>query len=774
MNRVRCGLLGLLTSPAVVMLGCGYFQQTQVASGPDLSYYQTAATQVEYVDELLPNEQSANTPAPLSLHNDTPEFRDISLQECIQMALQNNEVMRDLGVAVLRTPASLQTVYNPAVQESEPRLGLGLVGPEAALSAFDASFAANAFVEKIERADNNSTLINTIPGPSSFKQDLGTFQAELSKIAATGTQFAVRNTTEYDANNATLNTFGISWALQYEMEARHPLLQGGGIDFNRIAGPQAVPGIYTGILLARINTDIALNDFELSVRNMVNDVENAYLDLYFAYRDLDSKIAARDSALETWRTINALYESKRKGGEAFREAQAREQYFRFQEEVQNSLQGRLVDATRGNNGSSGGTFRAVGGVQVAERRLRVLIGLPVTDGSLLRPAEEPEMAEVVFDWCEVLQEALTRRVELRRQKWNVKSRQLELQAAHNFLLPRLDLVGRYRWRGFGRDLFRQHDLAASTRDVFNPVSNPELVDENFATRFQNSKFNNAYDNLFNGDFQGWTVGAELSMPLGFRRAHAGVTNAEFRLAREVAILRQQEEEVTLDLSNAIADVQRAFAVVETNYNRRLAAKQQLVAVQAAYDADTAGAELDEVLDAQRRLADAETNYYRSLVEYASAIKNVHFEKGSLLDYNGIYLEEGPWPHKAYHDAAKKEDLRWGPFEFGGLLNPGPVISSGPAPQLVLPQPGSDWNQHPAHEPPVEEPMPIESPAPSETTQSGQGPFDVAQRLPGLETMKPAHRSQVPNPADNPFAEPPPTGQSSDPSRLIEILPAPRN
>jgi outer membrane protein TolC len=660
---------------------------------------------LEYTDEIAPSEQAASTPAPLTLHNDAPEFREITLQECIQLAIQNNEVMRDLGGVVLRTPASVQTVYNPAIQESEPRLGLGLVGPEAALSAFDASFAANAFVERIERADNNSTLINVFGGPSSFKQDLGTFQAELAKVNALGTRFAVRNLTEYDANNATLNTFGSAWRVQYEVEARHPLLQGGGIDFNRIAGPQAVPGIYTGILLARINTDIALTDFELQVRSLVNDVENAYLDLYYAYRDLDSKITARDAALATWRSVNALYEAERQGGEAFREAQAREQYFRFQEEVQNSMQGRLLDGTRGNNGSSGGTFRASGGVLVAERRLRLLLGLPTTDHALLRPAEEPEMAEIVFDWEEVLMEALSRRVEVRRQKWQVKSRQLELEAAQNFLLPRLDLVGRYNWNGFGRDLFRQHDDAAAARDLTDPA-------EHLMSRMQNSRFNNAYDNLFNGDFQGWAAGVELNVPIGFRRGHAGVTNAEFRLAREMAILREQEREIAHDLSNAIAESQRAYAVVETNYNRRLAAKQQLDAVQAAYEADTAGAELDEVLDAQRRLADAESNYYRALVEYASSVKNVHFEKGSLLDYNGIYLEEGPWPHKAYCDAARREDHRCGPWPFCGPLDQGRVISNGPAPQLLLPQPGTTW---PAQE---ESPIPIQElppePTPNET------------------------------------------------------------
>mgnify|MGYP006961823076 CR=1 FL=1 len=30
--------------------------------------------------------------------------------------------------------------------------------------------------------------------------------------------------------------------------------------------------------------------------------------------------------------------------------------------------------------------------------------------------------------------------------------------------------------------------------------------------------------------------------------------------------------------------------------------------------------------------------------------NVHFRKGSLLEYNGVYLAEGPWPAKAYFDA----------------------------------------------------------------------------------------------------------------------------
>ena len=206
------------------------------------------------------------------------------------------------------------------------------------------------------------------------------------------------------------------------------------------------------MLVARLNTDVALTDFEIAVRDLMSNVENAYWDLYFGYRDLDAKIKARDEALETWRSVYALYEAGRTGGEAENEAQAREQYFRFQEDVQNALSGEILDGTRIGNGSGGGTFRPTGGVLVAERRLRLLMGLPPSDGRLIRPTDEPIMAKVDFDWEQASGEAAMRRAELRRQKWQIRRRELELIASKNFLLPRLDAVGRYRWRGFGDDL----------------------------------------------------------------------------------------------------------------------------------------------------------------------------------------------------------------------------------------------------------------------------------------------------------------------------------
>jgi outer membrane protein TolC len=705
----------------VLVSGCGFARQAESwdANG-DESYYENTATNLAYPDIPTPtNDDILATPAPLTVLNESQiDFEKVSLEDVVHQALANSRVLRDMGAAVLRSPGGARTTYDVALQEMDPRFGV-----TAALSAFDASFEATTFVEKNDRTINNSFFGG---GTRLFKQDLSTLQTQVSKRAATGTEFALRNFTDYDANNAPSNQFRSVFQTWIDAEVRHPLLQGNGTDFNRIAGPNGSPGAMSGVVLARLNTDMSLTDFEMGVRDFVSNVENAYWDLYFAYRDLDSKIAARDSALETWNTINALFEAGRAGGEAEKEAQAREQYYRFQEQVQNALSGRLIDGTRTNNGSSGGSFRGQGGVMTAERRLRLMMGVPINNGQLLRPSDEPIEARVVFDWDSILVESLTRRAELRRQKWVVKRREKELQASANFLLPTLDMIGRYRWRGFG------HNYLPQGKD--------------------DGKFDNAWEDLFGGDTQEWQLGMELSMPFGRRQAHVAVDHAELLLAKERAILAEQEREVVHELSNAVAEMNRAWATMETSEDRRLAAVEQLDAVRAAYLADDAP--FDQLLDAQRRFLDSETAYYRALVEYTVAIRNVHYEKGSLLDYNEIYLTENIWPMQAYQDAmARRKHTIPAEWLHGIVGTPHPV-SQGPYGQNVQ---GSQTYAEPMPDeinaPPAAREIPAPAPAPgsapaadindiSDTTlvepkvlppASKERP---AQQLPALEVPQP--------------------------------------
>ena len=120
------------------------------------------------------------------------------------------------------------------------------------------------------------------------------------------------------------------------------------------------------------------------MRNLVSDVEIAYWELYFNYRSLDAVIAGRDSALSTWRKIYTLYRIGGKGGEAEKEAQAREQYFLFRSTAEQSLncavrtevETALLDGTGGHrrpaDPSQGRADHRQGGLRLVRRAQRGL------------------------------------------------------------------------------------------------------------------------------------------------------------------------------------------------------------------------------------------------------------------------------------------------------------------------------------------------------------------------------------------------------------------
>jgi hypothetical protein len=295
---------------------------------------------------------------------------------------------------------------------------------------------------------------------------------------------------------------------------------------------------------------------------------------------------------------------------------------------------------------------------------------------------------------------------------------LELIAARNFMLPRLDAVGRYRWLGLGDELINQNNTG-----FLNPATGSPAIGSS------------AFGVLTSGEFQEWQLGLQLSMPIGYRRELSGVRNQELLLARDRAILQDLENEIVHQLGDAIRDLDLNYGLTQTNFNRRVAAEAEVVAVEAAYR--VGNATLDLLLDAQRRRAEAESAYYRSLVDYNRAIMNVHYRKGSLLEYDGVYLAEGPWPAKAYFDAlrqARKRDAGMyldygytrpnvfsrGPYDQGLTAgteagHPMEAIEVAPAPQEATTPEGA---------PGPEEVLP----SPDDAQQLNQPPGDTSSRI----------------------------------------------
>ncbi len=647
MNRQFRSFCSLLLTAVTVATGCKPIQPYYCRDNGNLAgFYNDVATTIDYPDVEEPHlDEVNNTLPPLTVNSpDDYEKSPLSLQEAVRLTLCNSQVIRNIGGQAIVSSGITQgvelltrnivntlgvsTTYDPALVESGNGVQTGAstdgTGVEAALSDFDARLDASVFWQKNRQPQNRpDTGVGANLFPPIFAQDLANSTIGITKIAPTGDTFSFRNNTAYEGNNVPAGGVGAfralpsDWTTNFEASFTHPLAQGGGLQFNRIAGPvtfdQYAAGFnqIDGVMIARLRTDVTLTLFEASVRDLLENLESSYWDLYFRYRDLEARRTGRDSAQETWKRVYALFQQGLEGGDRAREAQARGQYHQFQAQLEQAQTE---------------VFRA-------ERRLRLIMGLSASDGRLFMPSDVPSLARVSFDWNGAVCEAVSRRVEVRKQKWDIKRRELELIAARNYMLPRIDAVGTYRWLGLGDDLIK----ASRGTAAFNEPGST------------------AFGVLTSGEFQEWQLGLQASIPIGYRAQLSGVRHAELQLARERALLQDLELEITHQLSDAVSDVDLNYALTKTNLSGLVASEDEVAAYESRFKAGTITVDL--LLDAQRRRADAQSAYYRSLVDYNRAIMRVHYRKGSLLDYDGVCLAEGAWPGKAYFDALREARKR---------------------------------------------------------------------------------------------------------------------
>ena len=680
--------LALTLIALTVFTGCHPTQPFYFHEDGDLSHYLDHATAIEQPDYSQPHlEDVEYAEAPMTISD--PEFRemwDLTLEEVVSISLQNSKVVRNLGGvtpfgfadALVGRTGSATTIFDTALVESDPNNGV-----EAALAAFDAQVQSTGTQGNgdILQSTNRPQAFGGFPGfPNVLDQDAGGLRTSLSKRSASGGTWQLSNQTDTRrGNSVSATTDGSFWTTLFEVRANQPLGRGRGAMVNRIP-----------VMLARINTDVSLATFEASVRNLVLDIENTYWDLHSAYRNLETAKIGRDSAQATW---NNVYE-KLKGGieNAQAEAQSREQYFFFRAALETALRD----------------------LYNAENRLRYLMGIAATDGRLIRPSDEPTAARINHDWRMIHTEALLRSAELRQQKWVIERRQLELVAAKNNLLPQFDVGAVYRWVGVGNDL-----INADRNGLNFPADG-----------------STAFDELTEGNFQEFSFAFNFQMPVGYRRELAGVRNAQLNLIREKSRLEDMELNTSHLLTTAIRNLDFNYIAAQTHFNRWKASQAEVDSVDALYRGGKTT--LDLVLDAQRRRASAQIDYYRALSEYNKSIAEVHFRKGSLLEYNNIHLAEGPWANKAYWDAlghARERDasyyLNYG-YTRPGVISQGPV-AQGPASQYIgdLPVEGSNANGGASELVPTPEPTPAERPAPGDDAPQEPGPITTRPDGPAL-------------------------------------------
>jgi len=547
----------------------------ETASGDASDQQQTQATNsagdVQLAGYTAP--QHASQHAPQTAPHDAPPPRiadfftlrvwPLSLDTAVQIALQNSTVLRSYGSSVLALPASTRTTFDPAIAATNPG-----ASRQAALSAYDPQFESSLLYNGGGNALGAPAQLGQF-GVFSQPETMAT--AGVGKFLKSGTKVSAGAFGGYDEEIAG----GPYAALGAEL--RHPLLRGSGSEINAITGPQPSPGQYRGVLLAQLGEQSAQLELERGVRDLVREVASGYWELHYAYQHLDAKRRAFNQAERIWR--QQRQRTQQAAAPADQEAVAYQQFLNAKAEVDNAIAG----ARPGQPG-----------VYPAELKLRLLLGLPESDGQLLRPNATPITVETFFDWQQALTLAHARRLELRGYEAGVKRRRLEIKAASNTALPQLDVVARYR----------------------------RLADDGSQ---QSATFSEALD--------GWQVGVVYSQALGGRREQAAVRNANLQLSRQQALLREQYRQVTADLRRAFIELDRAFEVMRSMAAGRQAAQSRAAAETERYAAG--GTQLVQLGQAQNSAAQADVAWRRAVVDYNLAFLQIHTARGTLLDAVGV-------------------------------------------------------------------------------------------------------------------------------------------
>ena len=520
--------------------------------------------------------------APVDLQSlramDNAVLQPMSRDDVIQIALQNSTFIRTRGDflspsnTLLANPLQSPSAYDVLMQTS------GRQSVEAALADFDLQLASGIQWGHNSLIQGNNSSVNPLLNNNILVNDSGTFYGRVDKSIRSGANLSLIHLLNYANQTPTSSVSGFHGVIRGEL--RQPLLSGRGRAFTDIAGPQSYRNrsLGRGVAVAEIEERLSLIDFQIRLQSLWKQTDELYWELWLAYRVEESQRVALTAAERILARIKTRAASGLDGSGLADQAQA-EEYFYQRKDVTDSA---LIE------------------LRQSEGRLRRHLGLGTSGDQFIQPKDVPEISPIIHEWKSVLQSAVENRPELHKQDLRIRNVELMLLAAKSLTKTQLDLVSGVQFNGVGDEI-----IGSNTN---GPPS--------------------TYGSIIGGDDTGWNVGIEMSMPAGFRKQRATVRELTLLLSKARAARSLQETEIAHELSNALAQMERWFASIESAEMRRDAASRRQAAVEADFNAGRTS--LDQLLRAQESFAEAEIQISRAKTEYLKARTELSLRNGNLI------------------------------------------------------------------------------------------------------------------------------------------------
>ena len=355
------------------------------------------------------------------------------------------------------------------------------------------------------------------------------------------------------------------------------------------------------ILLARNNLAISESQLELQLMATIYNVEQAYWTLVYSINSLDVSRKSLNLAQD-------LLEKNKRSVEVGQLAPI------------DVLSAQAEVATR-----EAEILEAEAQVKNAEDQLKTILNLSDEERktfSSIIPKDSPtaQVREISLD--QALVTAIQNRPELQSSRITLKNQELNLTYARNQLLPGLNLTAQYWSPGIsGTRILYLNDNALTGIVIGKiPAGSSQAIRDASSFKYKN-----------------WSLGLTLDVPISNVFSRAAVIQAKLNVEQAVLDVKNQEQQIYLEITTAVRAVQTNFKRVQAYKVARELAEQKLAAETEKLKVGLSTNYL--VLQNQRDLATALTSELKAVVDYSVSLAALDRALGVSLKNKNIKIAD---------------------------------------------------------------------------------------------------------------------------------------
>src|SRR5471030_1323487 len=557
----------------------------------------------------------AKIPAPVNLNN-SPRLESLiragnlylSLQDTIALALENNldiELQRYtpqiadtnlLGTQAggFASPVSTSVFAGPSsVTGAAPSSGLEglLIAGSTQLGPTPPSFDP-ALIGGLSWAHQTTPQTSSfITGTNSLiqRQDLSSIAAQQYFTSGTLVNLGLSNT------NSARSDFSPVTNASLSLTVTQHLLQGFGVAVNT-----------RQIHIARNNREVS----DLTFRAQVITTVAAVMDLYWDLVSYNENVRVQRDALAA---DDRLLRDNTKQVEVGTLASI--EIVRAQAEIASAQQALTVAQTQ--------LLQQEMILKTALSRTGLLNPEVASAHVILTDHIQVPDVEAIAPIQDMVAQAFASRPELSQFRILMQNQEIGIKGTRNELLPTLDLVGSLSNNG----------LAGQVNQIPQAAGGVPRA----PTAFFVGGYGTVLSQLFARNFPTYAIGFNLNIPLRNRTAQADLIASELALRQQQIGVQRLENQVRLEVQNAVIGVQQSRAQYESAIKQRVLQQQTVEAEQKKLEMGVSTTY--NVILTQRDLTTAESNVVAATSAYSKAKVEIDRATGQTLYNNNVSLDE---------------------------------------------------------------------------------------------------------------------------------------